>query len=133
MIVDSSALIAILRAEPGHEQYIQILDQNVGQLKMSASTYLECAIVVDADRNPILSRMLDELIAEAQITIEPFTELQAKIARQAYADFGRNSGHPANLNFGDCFAYALASEKREPLLYVGTDFNQTDLTPALLR
>lgn len=131
MIVDTSAIVAILRQEEDFEQYARALDQNQGSTSMSAATYLETAIVIDAARSPIVSRLLDELIAEAQITIEPFTESQAKIARQAYADFGRGSNHPANLNFGDCFAYALAAEKRQPILYKGTDFQKTDLRSAL--
>ena len=66
------------------------------------------------------------------MAIEPVTEAQAPIARRAYADFGKASGHPAKLNFGDCFAYALAKAKREPLLFKGDDFSRTDVTPALL-
>jgi ribonuclease VapC len=74
---------------------------------------------------------LDELIEEVSIIIEPFTATQAKIARQAYHAFGKGSGHPAGLNFGDCFTYALAREKREPLLWKGDDFGHTDLRPAI--
>ena len=66
------------------------------------------------------------------MAIEPVTEAHARIARRAYADFGKASGHPAKLNFGDCFAYALAKAKREPLLFKGDDFSRTDVTPALL-
>jgi ribonuclease VapC len=67
----------------------------------------------------------------AQIAIEPVTERQARIAREAYRDFGKGSGHPARLNFGDCFAYALAKDKNEPLLFKGTDFAETDVASAL--
>jgi ribonuclease VapC len=73
---------------------------------------------------------LDEAIEEARIVIAPVTVEQAKIARQAYHDYGKGSGHPANLNFGDCFSYALARDKREPLLYKGDDFVHTDIRPA---
>ena len=66
----------------------------------------------------------------AQITIEPVTEAQARIARQAYRDFGKTSGHPAKLNFGDCFSYALAKTKGEPLLFKGQDFSRTDVKSA---
>jgi ribonuclease VapC len=66
------------------------------------------------------------------VAIAPVTEAQDRIARQTYADFGKASGHPAKLNFGDCFAYALAKAKREPLLFKGDDFSRTDVTPALL-
>jgi ribonuclease VapC len=73
------------------------------------------------------SRRFDELVLEAQITIEPVTEAQARIAREAYRDFGRGSGHRAKLNFGDCFAYALAKVTGEPLLFKGDDFAKTDI------
>jgi ribonuclease VapC len=78
-----------------------------------------------------LSREFDELIERFKIVIEPVTAEQAKIARQAYRDFGKGSGSPASLNFGDCFTYALARDKREPLLYKGDDFGHTDLRAAL--
>jgi ribonuclease VapC len=87
--------------------------------------------VIDGSRDPIASRRFDDLLQEAQVTIEPVTEVQAHIARQAYSDFGRGSGHPARLNFGDCFAYALAKVKREPLLFKGDDFTRTDVACAL--
>jgi ribonuclease VapC len=77
-----------------------------------------------------MSTGLDELIEDVGIVIEPVTVEQAKIARQAYRDYGRGSGHPANLNFGDCFTYARARDKREPLLYKGDDFVHTDLRSA---
>jgi ribonuclease VapC len=82
---------------------------------------------LDKHRDPVLSRKLDDLIEKAEITIEPVTAEQAKIARQAYRDFGKGSGHPAGLNFGDCFSYAVARDKREPMLWKGDDFGQTDL------
>ena len=80
-------------------------------------------------RDPIASRRFDELVKEAGLVIEPVTEAQARIARDAYRDFGRRSGHPAQLNFGDCFAYALAKVMGEPLLFKGDDFSHTDVTP----
>ena len=86
--------------------------------------------MVDGWRNPILSSEFDELIERFKIVIEPVTATQAKIARQAYRDFGKGSGHRAGLNFGDCFTYALAREKREPVLWNGDDFGHTDLRPA---
>ena len=130
MIVDSSALVAILRREPEGVAYARILDEN-DDLSCSAATYFETAIVVDSRRDPIANLTLDDLIARAGITIEPFTADQARIARQAYRDYGRGSGHKANLNFGDCFAYALARVKREPLLYKGDDFVHTDVRSAV--
>jgi ribonuclease VapC len=87
--------------------------------------------VIDGARDPVASRRVDELLATASVTIEPITVDQARIARAAYRDFGKGSGHPAGLNFGDCFAYALAIETGEPLLFKGADFGHTDVVPAV--
>ena len=84
---------------------------------MSAGTFVEIAPIIDACRDPVASRRFDDLIKEAQITVEPLTEAQARIARESYRDFG---GHPTRLNFGDCFAYALAKVTGEPLLLKAT-------------
>lgn len=130
MIVDSSALIAILRREADAASYAAAIE-SADACRISAATLLETAIVVDGSRDPILSRRLDDLLREAAISIEPFTEAQAQIARQAYRDYGRGSGHPARLNFGDCFAYALARATGEKLLFKGDDFHHTDIAPAL--
>jgi len=95
---------------------------------MSAANWLEAALVVDSARDPVANRRYDELIRASSIEIVPVTAAQAAIARQAYRDFGRGSGSQAQLNFGDCFAYALATELHEPLLYKGDDFGHTDVT-----
>jgi ribonuclease VapC len=131
VIVDTSALIAILKREPEQRPFAELL-RSASDSKISAATYLEASIVVDSARDPIVSRTLDDLIESARITIEPVTAEQARIARQAYRDYGKGSGHPAGLNFGDCFSYALARSKREPLLFKGNDFIHTDLRPAVL-
>lgn len=130
MIVDSSALIAILRNEPDAEVFADALDA-ASIRRISAATYVESAIIIDGGRSPISSRRLDDLIQEADIRIEPVTEGQARLAREAYRDYGKGSGHPAQLNFGDCFSYALARSTGEPLLFKGRDFAHTDLIPAL--
>ena len=130
MIIDASALLAILRSEPEAETCTQAIEQADIRI-ISAGNYLEAAIVIDASRDPIASRRLDELIQEANILVEPVTEEQVRIARAAYRDFGRGSGHPARLNFGDCFAYALAKVRGEPLLFIGDDFGWTDLGAAI--
>lgn len=130
VIVDSSALVAILRDEPDAAVYTAAIE-NAPECIISAATFLETAIVIDGYRDPIASRRLDDLMREAQIVIEAVTEAQARVAREAYRDFGRGIGHPARLNFGDCFAYALARETGEPLLFKGADFAHTDVTPAL--
>jgi len=130
MIVDTSALIAILRDEEDAMAYARAI-ANAAISRISAATYVETAAVIDASRDPIASRRFDDLLHEAQFAIEPVTEVQARIAREAYRDFGRRSGHPARLNFGDCFAYALAKAMNEPLLFKGDDFTRTDITSAL--
>ncbi len=130
VIVDSSALVAILRGEPDAAVYTAAIE-NASECRISAATFLEAAIVMDGYRDPIASRRFDDLLHEAQIIIEPVTESQARIAREAYRDFGRGSFHPARLNYGDCFAYALARERGEPLLFKGSDFSHTDIEPAL--
>jgi len=131
MIVDTSALIAILRDERDAMAFAKaIADAPIRRI--SAASYVETAAVIDASRDPIASRQFDDLLREARLVIEPVTEAQARIAREAYRDFGRGSGHPANLNFGDCFAYALAKARNEPLLFKGDDFAHTDITPATL-
>ena len=127
MIVDTSALVAVVRGEAGAETFARALASAREAKRMSAANYLEAAIVIDGARDPVASRRLDEAIAEAEIEIEPVTREQADVARAAYRDFGKGSGHPAQLDFGDCFAYALAKVRREPLLFEGDDFARTDI------
>ena len=130
MIVDSSALLAIVREEPEGRSFVEaIYDAPV--VRVSAGTLLETTIVIDARGDPIASRSLDDFITLTGIMVEPVTEEHARIGRAAYRDFGRGSGHPARLNYGDCFAYALAKTTGEPLLFKGNDFNHTDLRPAV--
>jgi ribonuclease VapC len=130
MIVDTSAIIAILREEDDAEVFARALA--AGDVRrLSAASYLECGIVLDRQRDPIVSRGLDNLLEEAEFVIEPVTERQARLARVAYADFGKGSGHPAGLNFGDCLSYALAQDLREPLLWKGDDFGHTGVRSAL--
>ena len=132
MIIDASALIAILRDEPDAALCAAAIEA-ASIRRISAANFLETAIVIDASRDPVASRRFDDLLREAQITIEPVTEAQARIAREAYRDYGRGSPHPARLNFGDCFAYALARETGDALLFKGADFAHTDVTPAIER
>jgi ribonuclease VapC len=129
VIVDSSALVAIIRDETDAESISAALSAG-SPLRMSAASFLEASIVVDSSRDPLLSARLDDLVKLHRIIIEPFTTTQATQARQAYRDYGKGSGHPAALNFGDCFAYALAREFDEPLLYKGDDFTHTDVRSA---
>jgi ribonuclease VapC len=129
MIVDTSALIVILRDEPQARAFAMAI-ADTDRRRMSAANYLEAAIVIDGSRDPIASRRFDDLLREAGIAIDPVTEEQAKVAREAYRDFGRGSGHAAKLNFGDCFAYALAKTSGEPLLFKGDEFIHTGIAVA---
>ncbi len=130
MIVDSSVLIAILREEPDAQTFAQAI-ADAGQAKISAATLFEACIVADGARDRTVARRFDDICQESQLTVVPFDEAQVRIAREAYRDFGKGSGHKARLNLGDCFAYALARVTGEPLLYKGTDFGQTDVASAL--
>lgn len=130
MIVDSSAIIAIMLSEPNAPRLLDTIS-TAKSPRMSAANYLETGIVADSSRNPADGRRLDALLREAGISVEPVTADHAVLARQAYREFGKGSGHPAGLNFGDCFAYALAKDTGEPLLYVGSDFARTDIRSAL--
>jgi ribonuclease VapC len=126
MIIDTSAIVAMLQLEPEATAILRLLSARTDTV-MSAGTYLECGIVIDGAKDPKASANLDALIRSFGIGIAPVTEEHARIARQAYRDFGEGSGHPARLNFGDCFAYALAMERGEPLLYKGDDFAHAGL------
>jgi len=130
VIVDSSALIAILNEEPLAPKCFEALLASP-VIRMSAANLLEAAIAMDRHPSPILGPALDDLIARLGIAIEPVILSQIVIARDAHRRFGRGTGHPARLNFGDCFAYALAKEFNEPLLFIGQDFIHTDIRQAL--
>ena len=126
MIIDTSALVAILKDEADAGAILAAIRSGHPR-RISAASYVELGAVVDRGNDPVQSRRLDELMARMAISIEPVTEAQARIAREAYRDFGKGSGHRAGLNFGDCFAYALARELGEPLLFKGDDFRHTDI------
>ena len=128
MIVDTSAIVAILFDEDDAEIYARAITR-AESCRISAATFVETAIVVDAQTKINGSRLLDAFIRRAGIAIEPVTEEQAHIARQAFIDFGKGR-HSAGLNYGDCFSYALSKATREPLLFKGKDFAKTDLTAA---
>ena len=128
MIVDSSAIVAILGLESDAREFAEAIEE-APECRISVVNYVEAAIVLDSRGNQALSRRLDEFVREAQLTLEPVTVEQARLAREAYREFGKGR-HRAGLNFGDCFAYALAKEKREPLLFKSNDFRKTDVEPA---
>lgn len=127
MIVDSSAVLAVLTKEPDGGDVAAVLAS--GPSSMSAATYVECAIVWDR-RDPRLPRALDELISISRTTLVPFTPEHADIAREAYRRYGRGSGHAAALDFGDCMSYAVAIAESQPLLFTGDDFTHTDVRDA---
>ena len=130
MIVDTSAIVAILRDESDAESFANaIADATIR--RVSAVNYVEAAAVIDGSRDPIASRRFDDFFRQASFIVEVVTINHARIAREAYRDFGKGSGHRAQLNFGDCFSYALAKEKNEPILFKGQDFKYTDLTSVL--
>lgn len=124
MIVDSSAVMAVLEGESEAEDVVELLVDH--PCRMSVANWLEASIVVD-HRSARHQRAFAEVITLAQIALVPVTADQAAVARQAYRRYGRGSGSPARLNFGDCFAYALAITTGEPLLFVGNAFSHTDV------
>jgi ribonuclease VapC len=126
VIIDTSAVVAILQREAQAHQFLEAIRTSDAR-RMSAATYLEASIVLDRATQPVPRTALDGLISQLTITIEPVTVEQARIAREAHRAYGRGSGHPARLNYGDCFSYALAKEKDEPILFKGTDFTLTDI------
>ncbi|MBI3210369.1 MAG: type II toxin-antitoxin system VapC family toxin [Candidatus Solibacter usitatus] len=128
MILDTSALVAILFAEPEAEQFSRmILEADV--CRVSVVSYLELTIVLERQARPEAARQAEAFLRTASIVVEPVTLQQGALARQAYFDFGRGR-HRARLNFGDCFAYALARAMDEPLLFKGNDFLRTDVRVA---
>jgi ribonuclease VapC len=130
VIVDTSALIAILRQEPEASRLSDAID-GASEVQISAGTLFEACIVADRLRDPLIGQRLDDLCARIPLIVVAPDETHVRIARQAYRKFGKGSGHKARLNFGDCFAYALAKISGEPLLYKGRDFGHTDVASAL--
>lgn len=129
MIVDTSVIVAILKAEDGWESLVERIEKAPSR-RISAASWLEGAIIVDALRDPATSWRFDAIITQLDLEIVPVTPGQARLARKAYQDFGRGTGHAARLNFGDCFAYALAVDTGQPLLFKGDDFRHTGIDEA---
>ncbi len=130
MILDTSAILSILKDEPVGPEIAERIERSA-QLFISAGTLLELFVVADQNNDSTLSYRVDDFLSLIQPIIEPVTEDQVRIARLAYRRYGKGRGHPARLNFGDCFAYALARDRNEPLLFVGNDFIHTDIRSAL--
>ena len=129
MILDTSSLAAIFFDEPEAGKYTQII-HDADRCLISAGNFLELSIVLEGQMGTNAIRQCDLFFRRADIVIEPFTSEHAYLARQAFHDFGKGR-HPAGLNFGDCFAYALSKQTGEPLLFKGNDFGKTDITPAI--
>lgn len=130
MIVDTSALIAILLDEPDAEMFSTAIAAATPRI-ISAVSALEASIVIESKKGEAGLALLDELLNLAQFEIIAFDDAQQRIARIAYRRYGKGR-HPTGLNFGDCCAYALAKARNETLLFKGNDFNQTDITPVPL-
>ena len=128
MIVDTSAVMAVLFGESGAERYDETLAE-APRCRMSVVNFLEAAIVLESRSGPAAGHELDAFLEEAAIELEPVTPDHAQAARRAWRRFGKGN-HPAGLNLGDCFAYALAEATREPLLFKGRDFALTDIEAA---
>lgn len=129
-VIDTSALLAILLGEPDAERFEQALFESRGDASMTAATLLETMLVIES-RNPQTGvHDLRTLIDVFTIEVEPVTHDLAEVAFRAWKRFGKGR-HPASLNYGDCFSYALARQADVPLLFKGEDFAQTDVRSAL--
>lgn len=126
MVIDTSAILAILFAESDMKLIVNALTQDVKRL-LSSATALELMLVIEARKGEAGGRELDLFLHRSKIAIVPFDSEQTEIARHAWRRFGKGR-HPAGLNFGDCFAYALSKSSNEPLLCKGQDFSQTDIS-----
>lgn len=130
MIVDASAILAILLKEPEEYRFADVLTEQADTVVLSPVNYLEVALRVDRGDMAVTSDKLDQIIASMNVRLVDITPDQARLAREAYKQFGKGN-HQAKLNLGDCFAYALAKARREPLLFKGDDFRMTDIEAAI--
>jgi ribonuclease VapC len=126
MVIDSSAIIAILRLEAEVEEFARAMSSDPVRL-LSAATMVEIGILLIA-RSDSAYQEFEQLVADIEIEIVPVDEQQSRIALDAFRRYGKGR-HPARLNYGDCFTYALAKLSGEPLLFKGDDFGKTDITP----
>jgi ribonuclease VapC len=128
MIIDTSAMVAILYREPEAAAFVERI-HDADTCRISVATWLELALVVESQLGPDGMRQAEAFFRRAGITVEPVTVEQGELARQAFLDFGKGR-NKAGLNFGDCFSYALAKATGEPLLFKGNDFTLTDIEAA---
>ncbi|MBK1838336.1 type II toxin-antitoxin system VapC family toxin [Azospirillum sp. YIM B02556] len=129
MVVDISALVAILKAEPEAATFLVKL-ATATVCRLSAANFVEAGLIANRDSTGAYREALEDLLKEFDIRIEPVREYQARLALDAFRRYSKRTGHPASLNYGDCFAYALAADTGEVLLFKGNDFPCTDLVPA---
>jgi ribonuclease VapC len=125
MVIDTSALVAVLSMEPEAAQLVAAIEVDATRL-ISAAALVEVSMVIESRHRSAGARELDLFISKAGLVVEAVTPDQAEVAREAWRRFGKGR-HPAGLNFGDCFSYALARTTGEPLLFKGNDFGQTDI------
>lgn len=125
MVIDTSAVVAILGMEPEAAGLALAIESDANRL-ISAATLVEAGLVIESRYGTAGGREFDALIAKAALSIEPVTAEQAEVAREAWRRFGKGR-HAAALNLGDCFSYSLARTTGEPLLFKGSDFSQTDI------
>ena len=128
MVIDTSALLAILQDEPERRAFNEAIEAAASRA-VSVASWVEVSMVIETRTGAEGLRDLDLFVDRARIEIVPVNVEQGKAARRAFSRFGKGR-HPAGLNYGDCFAYALASHLGEPLLFKGEDFGKTDVTPA---
>jgi ribonuclease VapC len=130
MVIDSSALLAILLAEPEAADFLRTI-RGASARRISAATFPETGTVLRRDNSGQRQKLFETLIHALRLSIDPVTDKQARIALDAFSVYGKGHGHPAALNFGDCLSYALAKASNEPLLFKGNDFSQTDIPSAV--
>ena len=126
MIIDTSALVAVVLPEPKEKAILSAIAA-AGQRRISTGTWLEASIVIDQKHSSVFTTRFNALLARIDAELVPVSIEHATVARAAYERYGRGN-HPAKLNYGDCFAYALAKLTGKPLLFKGNDFSQTDIT-----
>ena len=129
MVVDTSVIIAILKAEPEVETFL-VKISGVSLCRLSAASFVEIGLVTSRDQTGAYYQAFETLLQNFAVRIEPVSERQARIAVEAFRRYGKGTGHPAGLNYGDCFSYALAADMGEPLLFKGNDFSRTDIEAA---
>jgi ribonuclease VapC len=129
MVIDTSAVIAVVFDEDERNAFTEAIAANSELLISAASVFESCVVAAAKKSNPMAAGLVDHMIADLQIQVVPFDSAAVTAAREAYFRFGKGN-HPARLNLGDCFAYALAKSRGLPLLFKGDDFARTDIVPA---